>query len=109
MDGEVAVDVEVCRFVPRSFRYGVLRLKGWMLLRDGRSEEAERPVQAAIDWSRHQQARSWELRASTTLAELCLMDGRRDDARELLAPIYGFSSDAGRHAETGAPSRVSGA
>jgi predicted ATPase len=71
----------------------VLRLKGWMLLRDGRPEEAEQPLRAAIDWSRQQQARSWELRASTTLAELWLMSGRREDARGLLAPVYGWFTE----------------
>ena len=66
----------------------VLRLKGWMLMRCGRADEAEAPLRAAIDWARQQQAKSWELRASTTLAQLLLARGQRDAARELLAPVY---------------------
>ena len=71
----------------------VLRLKGWMLMRSGRGEEAEAPLRASIDWARQQQARSWELRSSTTLAELLVERGHRDAARELLAPIYGWFTE----------------
>ena len=46
----------------------MLRLKGWMLMRQGRGEEAEAQLRASIDWARQQQAKSWELRSSTTLA-----------------------------------------
>jgi len=71
----------------------VLRLKGWMLMRQGRSEDAEAHLRASIDWARQQQAKSWELRSSTTLAELLVACGRRDAARELLAPIYGWFTE----------------
>lgn len=71
----------------------VLRLKGWMLMRSGRGEEAEVPLRASIDWARQQQARSWELRSSTTLAELLVEREHRDAARELLAPIYGWFTE----------------
>jgi predicted ATPase len=72
----------------RSHLAEVLRLKGWMLMRCGRVEEGEAVLRGAIDWARQQQARSWELRASTTLAELLSDRGRRHEARELLGPIY---------------------
>ena len=65
-----------------------LRLKGWALMRQGRREEAEKQLRASIEWARKQQARSWELRSSTTLAELLVECGRRDAARQLLKPIY---------------------
>ncbi len=71
----------------------VLRLKGWMLMRQGRLPEAEAQLRASIDWARRQQARSWELRSSTTLAELMAASGRRDAACELLSPIYGWFSE----------------
>ena len=48
----------------------VLRCKGWILMRDGRDDEAEANLRASIDCAREQQARSWELRSSTTLAAL---------------------------------------
>ena len=48
---------------------------------------------ASIDWARRQQAKSWELRSSTTLAELLAERGQRDAARELLAPIYNWFTE----------------
>lgn len=71
----------------------ILRLKGWMLMRQGRSDEAELQLRAAIDCARRQQAKSWELRSATTLAELLAHLGRRDAARELLAPIYNWFTE----------------
>jgi predicted ATPase len=67
----------------------ILRLKGWVLMRQGKGAEAEAQLRASIDCARGQNAKSWELRSSTTLAELLLRDrGRRDEARELLKPTY---------------------
>ena len=71
----------------------ILRLKGWMLMRQGRTNEAETQLRAAIDCARRQQARSWELRAAMTLAELLAHRGQRADARELLAPIYNWFTE----------------
>ena len=71
----------------------ILRLKGWMLMRQGRGEEAESQLRASIDWARQQQAKSWELRSATTLAELLAKRGQRDAARELLAPIYNWFTE----------------
>jgi class 3 adenylate cyclase len=65
----------------------VLRCKGWILMRDGRDHEAEAILRASIDCARQQQARSWELRSSTTLAELLVSRGNSDAARDLLSPI----------------------
>lgn len=72
----------------RSHLAEVLRLKGWMLMRQGRGDAAEPLLRAAIDWARQQQARSWELRAATTLAELLLARGEREPARAVLEPVY---------------------
>lgn len=70
-----------------------LRLKGWMLMRQGRLAEAEAQLRASIDWARRQQARSWELRSSTTLAGLLAARSQRDAARDLLAPIYDWFTE----------------
>ena len=56
----------------------ILRLKGWMLMRQGRGPEAEVQLRASINCARQQQAKSWELRSSTTLAELLAERGQRD-------------------------------
>ena len=71
----------------------ILRLKGWMLMRQGRAEEAEVQLRSSIDYARHQQAKSWELRSSATLAELFASRGQREAARELLVPIYSWFSE----------------
>ena len=49
-----------------------LRLKGWVLMRQGKRVEAEAQLRASIEWARRQRAKSWELRSSTTLAELLI-------------------------------------
>jgi class 3 adenylate cyclase/tetratricopeptide (TPR) repeat protein len=72
----------------RSHLAEVLRLKAWMLMQASRGKEADALLHASIDWARQQQAKSWELRSSTTLAELLLERGQRDAARAVLAPIY---------------------
>jgi predicted ATPase len=77
----------------RSHLAEVLRLKGWMLMRQGRNEAAEAQLRASIEWAREQQAKSWELRSATTLAELLATRGQRDAARELLAPVYGWFTE----------------
>jgi class 3 adenylate cyclase/tetratricopeptide (TPR) repeat protein len=70
-----------------------LRLKGWVLMRQHKRAEAEAQLRASIEWARRQKARSWELRSSTTLAQLLIEGGRRDAARELLAPIYNWFTE----------------
>jgi predicted ATPase len=49
---------------------------------------------ASLDWARRQQAKSWELRTSTSLARLWQSQGKRQDAYELLAPVYGWFTEA---------------
>jgi predicted ATPase len=45
-------------------------------------------LQQALDIARHQQAKSWELRAATSLARLWQAQDKRQDAYALLAPVY---------------------
>jgi predicted ATPase len=47
----------------------------------------------ALAVAREQQAKSWELRAATSLATLLRGQGRSEEARELLAPVYGWFSE----------------
>ena len=65
------------------------RLRGEsMLLRQDAAAEAERCFRRAIEIATRQQARSWGLRAATSLARLLAETGRRDDARATLAPAF---------------------
>jgi predicted ATPase len=70
----------------------LLRLKGELLIahRPAVSHEAEACFQRAVAVAREQEAKLFELRASTSLARLWRDQGKRDEARELLAPVYGW-------------------
>ena len=70
-----------------------LRLKGWMLSLRGDLEGAERNFLASLDWARRQQAKMWELRTSTSLARLWRSQGKRQEAYELLPPVYGWFTE----------------
>jgi class 3 adenylate cyclase/tetratricopeptide (TPR) repeat protein len=71
----------------------ILRLKGWMLSLKKDLEGAERNYLASLDWAREQQAKSWELRTSVSLARLWQAQGKREEAFELLAPIYDWFTE----------------
>ena len=47
----------------------------------------------ALAVARAQQAKSFELRAATSMARLWCEQGKRDQARDLLAPIYGWFTE----------------
>jgi predicted ATPase len=55
--------------------------------------KAEGYFQRALEVARKQQAKSWELRAAMSMARLGREQGKRDEARELLAPIYGWFTE----------------
>jgi len=54
---------------------------------------AERSYCSSLEWARKQQAKSWELRTSTSLARLWQSQGKDREARELLAPIYNWFTE----------------
>jgi predicted ATPase len=58
-----------------------------------RPTEAETCFRQALDIARRQQAKSLELRAAMSLARLWQQQGKRADARELLAPVYGWFTE----------------
>jgi class 3 adenylate cyclase/predicted ATPase len=55
--------------------------------------KAEAYFERALAVARAQQARSWELRAAMSLARLWRDQGKRDAARDLLAPVYGWFTE----------------
>jgi predicted ATPase len=71
------------------------RLQGELLLRQPAPDaaQAEAGFQQALAVACRQQAKSWELRAATSLSRLWQQQGKRDEAHELLAPIYGWFSE----------------
>jgi predicted ATPase len=71
----------------------LLRLNGWMLSLKGDLEGAEQNFLASLDWARRQQAKSWELRTSVSLARLWQSQGKRQDAYQLLAPGYDWFTE----------------
>jgi class 3 adenylate cyclase/tRNA A-37 threonylcarbamoyl transferase component Bud32/tetratricopeptide (TPR) repeat protein len=66
----------------------VLRLKAWILMQHGRIGEAEGCLRDAIAVARQQRAKSWELRATITLAQLLADRGDRSGAYRILRSIY---------------------
>jgi predicted ATPase len=71
------------------------RLKGELLLKQNSSNgaEAQSCFRRAIEIARKQSAKSFELRATTSLARLLAKQGRRDEARAMLAEIYGWFTE----------------
>jgi len=71
----------------------ILRLKGWMLTLKDDLAGAERNFLASLNWAREQQAKSWELRTSTSLARLWQSQGKRKEAHDLLKPVYDWFTE----------------
>ncbi len=71
------------------------RLQGELLLQSSRVQtgEAQACFEQALTVARHQQAKSLELRAAMSLSRLWQHQGKRVEARELLAPVYGWFTE----------------
>jgi predicted ATPase len=97
-DGFRALD-EALQWVGRNderlYAAEVHRIKGELLLR----QPAPDPAQAeccfgeALNIARGAEAKSWELRAATSMARMWLRDSRSDDARTLLTPVYDWFTE----------------
>jgi predicted ATPase len=79
----------------RYWEVEIHRLKGELLLALSAEKhaEAEACFHQALDIARRQQAKSLELRAAMSLSRLWQHRGKRDEARELLAPVYGWFTE----------------
>jgi predicted ATPase len=92
-DDGIALADETVRQVELNGRYGnmaeALRVKGGLLLLMGQpGSEAEMCFAQSLEVSRRQGARGWELRTAIDLASLWATQGRSDDARTLLRPVF---------------------
>jgi predicted ATPase len=77
----------------RWFAAELYRHKGQLLLRQGQSEAAEELYCRALSIAREQEAKLWELRAAMSLARLRHDQDRPTEARDLLAPVYGWFTE----------------
>jgi predicted ATPase len=77
----------------RWFAAELNRHKGRLLLQQGHSEAAEELYRKALSVAEEQGAKLWELRAAVSLARLRRDQGRPTEARDLLAPVYGWFTE----------------
>jgi class 3 adenylate cyclase/predicted ATPase len=77
----------------RWFSAELNRHKGQLLLREGQTEAAEELYRKALSIAEEQEAKLWELRAAVSLARLRREQGRCAQARDLLAPVYGWFTE----------------
>jgi predicted ATPase len=73
----------------------ISRLRGVLLLRQPGTPQAEAEtwLQRALDVARRQEAKALELRAAMSLSRLWQQQGKQAEARELLAPVYGWFTE----------------
>jgi predicted ATPase len=90
---------EALRWVQRNderlYEAEVHRIKGELLLKREASNTtaAEQCFERALKVARQQQAKSWELRAAMSMSRLWQQGRKRDDARELLTPVYDWFTE----------------
>jgi predicted ATPase len=79
----------------RWFEAEVNRIAGEIALKSPEPDavKAESYFEQALAVARAQQAKSWELRAAMSMARLWRDQGKRDAARDLLAPLYGWFTE----------------
>jgi predicted ATPase len=83
----------VTRTGERLFEADLHRLAGDLLVALMQPDQAQECFHRAIAVARGQDARLWELRAAISLARLWRDQGRRADAYDLLAPVYGWFTE----------------
>ena len=77
----------------RWFAAELNRHKGQFLLRQGHSKAAEELYRTALSIAEEQEAKLWELRAAVSFARLRRDQDRCNEARDLLAPVYGWFTE----------------
>ena len=88
--GEAMTAVETTK--ERWWEADIYRMAGEIALLSGEPDavKAEAHFERALAVARQQQAKSWELRGAMSLARLWRDQGKVHQARELLAPVYGW-------------------
>ena len=71
------------------------RSKGELLLQQSQANTSETEVcfHKAMEVAQKQEAKSWKLRAATSLARLWQQQGKKEEARDLLAPVYNWFTE----------------
>jgi predicted ATPase len=98
-DDALAAVAEALTWVDKSderfYEAELHRLKGELLLKQSNSNDADASncFERAIEIARKQSAKSWELRATISLARLLETQGRREEARVMLAEIYNWFTE----------------
>jgi class 3 adenylate cyclase/predicted ATPase len=69
------------------------RYKGELVLRDGQPDAGEALFRKALNIAQRQEAKLWELRAAMSLARLRRNQGCHTEARDFLAPVYGWFTE----------------
>jgi predicted ATPase len=77
----------------RCYQAETLRLRGEVLLAIGDHPGAEASYGESLALARRQNAKLWELRTAMSLARLRCDQGKRAEARDLLAPVYDWFSE----------------
>jgi predicted ATPase len=77
----------------RWFAAELYRQKGQLSLQRGHFEAAEELYRRALTIAEAQEAKLWELRAAVSLAWLRRDQGRHAEARDVLAPVYGWFTE----------------
>jgi predicted ATPase len=79
----------------RLYEAEIYRMAGEIALKSPERDQAKAQAyfERALAIARKQQAKSWELRAAMSMARLWRDQGKRDEARDLLAPVYGWFTE----------------
>ncbi len=75
------------------FRPETYRVRAELRLQQGDSRLAEADFREAIALAQQMKAKAWDLRATMSLARLLANEGRRNEARTMLAEIYGWFTE----------------
>jgi predicted ATPase len=91
--GEAMSIIETAK--ERWFEAELNRIAGEIALKSPERDAAKAQAyfEHALAVARQQQAKSWELRAAMSMARLWRHQGKRDEARDLLAPVYGWFTE----------------